>query len=323
MEDRFGRDITYLRFSLTDRCNFRCKYCMPDEGIEKLAREEILSFEEIETLVRGAERLGINKVRFTGGEPLTRRDLPRLVGMIDEIQGIDEISLTTNGSLLSDVADELSRNGLDRVNVSLDAVDPEVFSEITRGGDLNSVLAGIDAAENAGLRPVKLNAVIMKGINESEIDPLVEYATGKGLVLRFIELMPMGEAAGGMIEPMPLDEVKKAIEEKWDLEGVTEVRGNGPAEYYRVTRGDTSGEIGFIFPLSDSFCNGCNRIRVTSRGRVRPCLARDEEYDLNITKDTSVDVITSRLRKIIKEKPYGHRWEDQEASAGEMSEIGG
>lgn len=323
MKDGFGREITYLRLSLTGRCNFRCKYCLPKEGIEKLSRKEILSFEEIVNLVRAASELGISKVRFTGGEPLTRKDLPHLVEMIAEIEGIDELSLTTNGSLLSGVADDLSQAGLDRVNISIDAMDPEVFAEITRGGELSSVLAGIEAAKGAELDPVKLNTVIMKGVNESEIGPLMEFAAAEDLVLRFIELMPMGEASGGAIEPMPLEEVKENIEMEWSLEEISGLRGNGPAEYYRASRENTSGKIGFIFPLSRSFCDGCNRIRITSRGRVRPCLARDEEYDLNINEDTTVDVITSRLRKIIENKPHGHQWERQESTAGEMSEIGG
>lgn len=323
MKDGFGREITYLRLSLTGRCNFRCKYCLPKEGIEKLSRKEILSFEEIVNLVRAASELGISKVRFTGGEPLTRKDLPHLVEMIDEIEGIDELSLTTNGSLLSGVADDLSQAGLDRVNISIDAMDPEIFAEITRGGELSSVLAGIEAAKGAELDPVKLNTVIMKGVNESEIGPLMEFAAAEDLVLRFIELMPMGEASGGAIEPMPLEEVKENIEMEWSLEEISGLRGNGPAEYYRASRENTSGKIGFIFPLSRSFCDGCNRIRITSRGRVRPCLARDEEYDLNINEETTVDVITSRLRKIIENKPHGHQWERQESTAGEMSEIGG
>ncbi|MBS3786961.1 GTP 3',8-cyclase MoaA [Candidatus Bipolaricaulota bacterium] len=323
MKDSFGRDITYLRLSLTGRCNFRCKYCMPEEGIEKLPREEILSFEEIVNLVRAASELGINKVRFTGGEPLTRKDLPGLVKMVDAIEGIDELSLTTNGSSLSGVAEDLSQAGLDRVNISIDAMDPEVFAEITRRGELSSVLAGIEAAKRAKLDPVKLNTVIIKDVNESEIGPLMEFAAAEDLVLRFIELMPMGEAAKGAIESLPLNKVEKIIKRKWTLEEISGPQGNGPAKYYRASRRNTSGKVGFIFPLSRSFCDDCNRIRITSRGKVRPCLARDEEYDLGINENTSVDVITTRLRKIIEEKPYGHRWEKQDTTAGEMSEIGG
>ena len=323
MKDRHGRDITYLRLSLTGRCNFRCKYCLPEEGIEKLPRKEILSFEEIVNLVRAAAELGINKVRFTGGEPLTRKDLPGLVKMVSQIEGINDLSLTTNGSMLSEVAEELSRSGLDRVNISIDAVDPEIFSEITRGGELGSVLAGIEAAKKAELDPVKLNTVIMKGVNESEIGPLMEFAATEDLVLRFIELMPMGEAAGGAIEPEPLNEVKKEVEREWSLEEVSGLPGNGPAEYYRASRGDLSGRVGFIFPLSKSFCDGCNRIRITSRGKVRPCLARDEEYDLEIEETTTVDEIRERLASVIEKKPYGHEWENRDKTTGEMSEIGG
>ncbi len=323
MKDGFGRDITYLRLSLTGRCNFRCKYCLPEEGIEKLPRKEILSFEEIVNLVRAAAELGINKVRFTGGEPLTRKDLPGLVRMVNEINGIDDLSLTTNGSLLSGVAEELSQAGLNRVNISIDAMDQEIFAEITRGGELSSVLDGIEAAKKAELNPVKLNTVIMKEVNESEIDPLMNYASEESLVLRFIELMPMGEAAGGTIDATPLKEVKREVEKNWNLEEISGLQGNGPAEYFKAIRENISVKVGFIFPLSKSFCEGCNRIRITSRGKVRPCLARDEEYDLNIEEETSMDLVTSRLRKIIKQKPYGHKWEKQDATAGEMSKIGG
>ncbi|MFP4631535.1 MAG: GTP 3',8-cyclase MoaA [Candidatus Acetothermia bacterium] len=323
MKDSYGREINYLRLSVTDRCNFRCRYCMPEAGIEKISHDEILSFEEIARLIRAAANLGVEKVRLTGGEPLARRELPRLVEMIDGIEGIKDLSMTTNGSRLSELAEELADAGLDRVNISLDSVHPETFSEITRGGDLNGVLAGIDAAKKAGLDPVKLNTVIMKGLNEAEIPDLVEFAVREELVLRFIELMPMGEASGGAIEPLPLEEVREAVEEDWELKRASGPKGNGPARYFRAERDGLEGEIGFIFPISESFCAGCNRLRVTAQGTVRPCLARDEEYELEIEDDTTVSELEDRLSEIIKKKPYGHQWEEKSKTAGEMSEIGG
>ncbi|MFW6111754.1 MAG: GTP 3',8-cyclase MoaA [Candidatus Bipolaricaulota bacterium] len=323
MEDSYGREINYLRLSLTDRCDFRCRYCMPEDGIKKIPQEEILSYEEIVKLVRAATQLGIKKVRLTGGEPLTRKDLPGLVRMINEIEGIKDLSMTTNASRLSEFAEELAEAGLDRVNISLDSMDPEIFSEITGGGDLYSVLSGIEAAKNAGLNPVKLNSVIMKGINESEILPLVEFAVREDIALRFIELMPMGEAADGTLEPLPLDAVKRIVTEEWALEKDSGPEGNGPAEYYRVTRKEEAGTIGFIFPISRTFCENCNRIRVTAQGNIRPCLARDEEYKLRVNKDTTIKELARQLSKVIRKKPYGHRWEEERETAGEMSEIGG
>ncbi len=323
MKDGHGRKINYLRLSVTDRCNFRCQYCMPAGGIEKTSHDDILTFEEIVRLIRAAANLGVKKVRLTGGEPLARKDLPRLVEMIDEIAGIKDLSMTTNGSRLGDLAGKLSRAGLDRVNISLDSVHPETFSEITRGGDLNEVLSGISAAKQAELDPVKLNTVIMKGLNEAEVTDLIEFAVREELTLRFIELMPMGEASDRSIEPLPLGKVREAVKEDWELKRISGPKGNGPARYFRVKRDGLEGEVGFIFPISKSFCAGCNRLRVTAQGSVRPCLARDEEYGLEIEDDTTVTELEDRLSEIIKKKPYGHQWEDERETTGEMSEIGG
>jgi cyclic pyranopterin phosphate synthase len=323
MKDSFGREINYLRLSVTDRCNFRCQYCMPEEGIEKVSHDDILTYEEILKLIKAAANLGIDKVRLTGGEPLTRKDLPKLIKMISGVEGIQDLSMTTNGSRLGKFADDLAESGLDRVNISLDSVDPELFEKITRGGNLDSVLSGIEAAQDAGLDPVKLNTVIMKGVNDSEVNSLVEYAVSQDVVLRFIELMPMGEAADIAVDPAQLEDVRRVVEREWELERVSGPKGNGPAEYYSVEKGNKSGRIGFIFPISHNFCDGCNRIRITSRGNVRPCLARDEQYELNIEKSTTTNSLQDQLREIIEKKPHGHRWEDEKETSGEMSEIGG
>lgn len=323
MKDGYGREINYLRLSVTDRCNFRCQYCMPEAGIEKISHDEILTFEEIVRLIRAAANLGVEKVRLTGGEPLARSDLPQLVEMIDEISGIKDLSMTTNGSRLGELAGDLATAGLDRVNISLDSVHPETFSEVTRCGDLDQVLAGINAAKEAGLDPVKLNTVVIKGLNEAEITDLVEFAVREELTLRFIELMPMGEASDRSIEPLSLEKVREVVEQDWELERISGPKGNGPARYFKVERDGLEGEIGFIFPISNSFCAGCNRLRVTAQGAVRPCLARDEEYGLEIEDDTTVSELENRLSEIIKKKPYGHQWEEERKTSGEMSEIGG
>lgn len=322
MKDSYGREINYLRLSVTDRCNFRCKYCMPDKGITKLPHDQIVSYESIVKVVKAASRIGIDRVRFTGGEPLTRKGLPELVHMVDDIDGIDELTLTTNGSLLEELAEDLAHAGLDRVNVSLDAVDPDVFTEITRRGDIEKVLRGIDASKRAGLTPVKLNAVIVKGMNESEILPLIDFASSNDLTIRFIELMPMGEAARGSLEGLPLEDVLNIVEKKWQLTKSGGPIGNGPASYYRAINREKEATVGFIFPMSKRFCEGCNRIRMTSRGSIRPCLARDEEYPLNIQKAT-VEGISTSLARIIRKKPYEHQWESKSVTVGEMSDIGG
>jgi len=322
VKDSYGREINYLRLSVTDRCNFRCKYCMPDKGINKLPHDQIVSYESIMKVVKAASRIGIDRVRFTGGEPLTRKGLPELVQMVDGVDGIDELTLTTNGSLLEELADDLARAGLDRVNVSLDAIDANTFTEITRRGDVEKVLRGINASKRAGLTPVKINAVIVKGMNESEILPLIDFVAANDLTIRFIELMPMGEAARGSLEGLPLEEVMSIVEKRWQLVKFDGPIGNGPASYYRAVNGESKATVGFIFPISKRFCEGCNRIRMTSRGSIRPCLARDEEYPLNIDHST-VERLSTRLARIIKRKPYEHEWEAKSVTAGEMSDIGG
>lgn len=323
MEDNYGREINYLRLSITDRCNFRCLYCMPKEGIKKLPKNEILSFESMVKLVKAAVKLGFKNVRFTGGEPLIRRDMPKLIGAVNDIDGIKDLSMTTNGSLLSGLAKELKLSGLDRINISLDALTPDKFREITRGGDLHSVLSGIQAAKSVGLNPIKLNAVVIKDVNESEVLPLVDFAVEEGLILRFIELMPMGEAAKSSLKRVDLDKIKKLIKKRWKLVRTSGPKGNGPASYYHVARKGKNGMLGFIFPISKNFCDSCNKIRVTSQGKVRPCLACDKEYELEINKRTSINSLSSQLAEIIKRKPYGHQWDVISSTKGEMSKIGG
>jgi len=325
MRDSFHREIDYLRLSVTDRCNFRCPYCFPSEGIAKKDGGEILSFEEIVKLVRAARSLGMDKVRLTGGEPLMRAELPRLVKMIAEV-GLNDLSLTTNGSRLAQWALPLARSGLDRVNVSIDAIDAGVFGEMAGRGAIEDVLEGIDAALSAGLTPLKLNAVLVEGLNDDQVLPLAEFALKKGVPLRFIGLMPIGEAARAGLRSVPLAEVRRKLKDRWRLEEVEgEIEaGNGPARYLRIGEGSHSTLVGFIFPVQSSFCTQCNKIRVTADGAIRPCLAHEEEIDLRDALEGSVKEVAGLLARGVREKPRGHGWaEGGRATESDMSSIGG
>ncbi|RLJ05710.1 MAG: GTP 3',8-cyclase MoaA, partial [Candidatus Aenigmatarchaeota archaeon] len=278
--DSFGRGINYLRISVTDRCNLRCIYCIPPEGVSQMPHSAILSYEEIQTVVRAAAELGINKIRLTGGEPLVRAELSKLVRMLSQIEGIEELSLTTNGVFLKKHAMELKQAGLSRVNVSLDTLKPDKFRYITRLGELEAVLEGIEAAKEAGLEPVKINTVVMRGINDDEILDFARMTRENGWHVRFIELMPFN----GVTEFVPFIELQQHISLLGKLEPCpdsTGITGNGPAIYYRLT--GARGTIGFINPLTEhSFCSRCNRMRLTPDGKLRPCLLGEDEIDLKM-----------------------------------------
>ena len=278
MRDPFGRDIDYLRISVTDRCNLRCIYCIP-EGMEWIEKADILSYEEIERLVRILGRLGLRRLRLTGGEPTVRRQLPRLVEMLVAIEGIEEISLSTNGLKLTELAAPLRRAGLSRVNVSLDSLDEGCFREITRGGDLRKVLAGIEAAEKEGLLPIKINVVVMRGKNDGEITDFALLTQQRPWNVRFIEMMPLeGNVGEQEARYVSTDEVRRSLEALGGLEPAEAVRGNGPATYFRYP--GAPGTVGFISPLNHNFCDRCNRLRLTANGRLRLCLFGDNEIDL-------------------------------------------
>src|SRR5437867_1156916 len=278
MRDPFGRDIDYLRISVTDRCNLRCIYCIP-EGMEWIEKADILSYEEIERLVRILGRLGLRRLRLTGGEPTVRRQLPRLVEMLVAIEGIEEISLSTNGLKLTELAAPLRRAGLSRVNVSLDSLDEGRFREITRGGDLRKVLAGIEAAEKEGLLPIKINVVVMRGKNDGEITDFALLTQQRPWNVRFIEMMPLeGNVGEQEARYVSTDEVRRSLEALGGLEPAEAVRGNGPATYFRYP--GAPGTVGFISPLNHNFCDRCNRLRLTANGRLRLCLFGDNEIDL-------------------------------------------
>ncbi len=327
-QDDFGRAINYLRVSVTDRCNLRCVYCMPAGGIGKQAHSEILRYEEIALVVRAAAELGVRKVRLTGGEPLARLGLPDLVRILAAIPGIDDLSITTNGTLLADHAQTLAEAGLQRVNISLDTLRPERFERITRLGRLDDVWAGIAAAQAAGLAPIKLNMVVVRGLNDDEVVDFSRRTLSDGWHVRFIELMPIGAnvdwAGDGAV---PIREVRDRIETALGPLEAAEAdspAGNGPARYYRLP--GAAGTVGFIAALSDHFCRACNRLRLTADGRLRPCLMSDDELDLRPALRAGADLamVKGMLLRAIRLKPERHHLDQAQPPQGRtMSEIGG
>jgi cyclic pyranopterin phosphate synthase len=320
--DSFGRSIDYLRISVTDRCNLRCIYCMPSEGVPHISHSEILSYEEIRAVVQAAAHLGVRKIRLTGGEPLVRADFPELVKMLSQIEGIEELSLTTNGALLKDYAQALKQAGLSRVNVSLDTLRRSRFQHVTRLGELKDVLTGIEAAKEAGLLPIKINTVVMRGINDDEILDFARMTYKDGWHVRFIELMPFK----GVAQPVPSVELQQHISSVGRLEPRMPITGNGPAVYYRLA--GAKGTIGFISPLTEiSFCSRCNRMRFTPDGKLRPCLLGDNEIDLKtpLRDNASMEELERLILKAVASKPEHHHLKDTSGRPVErkMSQIGG
>jgi len=325
--DAYNRPISYLRISVTDRCNLRCVYCMPPEGVDWRPHEGVLRYEEIETIVQAAAELGISKVRLTGGEPLVRLGIADLVRMLARIPGIDDLAMTTNGILLARYAEELAEAGLQRVNVSLDTLRPERFQRITRCGRLEDVLAGIEAARLAGLEPVKINTVVIRGMNDDEVLDLARKTREAGWNLRFIELMPVGNGVTGnwrerVVTAAEIQErIKAALGE---LEPAKMPTGGGPARYYQLP--GARGTLGFITPISEHFCYQCNRLRLTADGQLRPCLLSDREIDLRkpLRQGTGVAEIKRLIMKAIESKPMQHHLDEWERPGNRvMSEIGG
>jgi cyclic pyranopterin phosphate synthase len=306
LSDSFHRPINYLRISVTDRCNLRCVYCMAAEGVSLMSHKDILTYEEINTIAQAAVGLGINKIRLTGGEPLVRSGLPELLKMLAQIEGIDDISLTTNGTLLSRYASELKDAGLRRVNVSLDTLKPERFKQITRRDNkLSEVLEGIDAARAVGLNPVKLNTVVMAGVNDDELLDFAGKTVAEGWHVRFIELMPV---AGNDTTPqfVSAGEMMKRLEPLGELTPCLPSTGNGPAKYFRLPQ--AKGDIGFITPISEHFCFQCNRMRLTADGKLRPCLLSDYEVDLKqpLRSGISLSGLEELFRQAVANKPERH-----------------
>ena len=306
MIDQFARRITYLRVSVTDRCDLRCVYCM-SEDMTFLPRSEVLSLEELERLCAAFIRLGVRKLRVTGGEPLVRRNVMALFDSLGRHlgQGLDELTLTTNGSQLARFAEPLARAGVRRVNVSLDTLDPERFSAITRRGRIEPTLAGIAAAKAAGLA-VKINTVALRGINEDEIDDLLGWCGENGHDLCLIETMPMGDIGEDRTEHyLPLSLVRARLRRRWTLEE-TDYRTGGPARYFRVA--ETGGRIGFITPMTHNFCESCNRVRLTCTGTLYMCLGQDDAADLRtvLRSGGSDSALEAAILGAIARKPKGH-----------------
>jgi len=335
LSDPFNRSINYLRISVTDRCNLRCIYCMPAEGINLLPHGEILTYEEIAAVARLAAELGINKVRLTGGEPLVRAKLPELVAMLAEIDTIDDISLTTNGTLLKKYAAELKQAGLKRVNVSLDSLNRDKFKRITRHEKLGEVLRGIEAARACGLNPVKVNMVVMRGINDDEIVDFAKLTITGGWHVRFIELMPFaadnppeghstGEKTNINTQFMSAEEIKKRLSSLGRLGPSKPITGNGPAKYFRFPQ--ASGTIGFITPVSQHFCFDCNRLRLTAEGKLRACLLSDQEVDLRrpLRSGASPEKLKKVITEAVQSKPKKHQLPKGRVSGKRlMSQVGG
>ena len=324
--DSWGREIRSLRVSVTDKCNFRCRYCMPAEGLEWLGREEILSFEEIRRLVGLLAAMGVDEVRLTGGEPLVRRDLPVLVEMLAGIEGVRDLSLTTNGVLLDRLAGPLVAAGLRRLNVSLDSLSHVRFAEITRRDALDRVLAGLAEAERyPELRPIKVNCVAVRGFTEEEVPALAELARRKPYVVRFIEFMPLdADKAWREDDVLTGGEIRALIEERWPL---VEVPAKASSTARRFRFADGAGEIGFVNPVSEPFCSSCDRIRLTADGKLRTCLFSRREWDLKepLRAGASDADIEALLRNAVAHKELKHRINEPGfvRASRSMSQIGG
>ena len=315
MKDRFGRTVDYLRLSVTDLCNHRCLYCMPAEGVIKKVHGEVCSLEELEEMAAAAVRLGIRKIRLTGGEPLVRRGIVGLVERLACLEGLEELTMTTNGALLPDLAGPLKAAGLDRLNISLNSLDPDCFRAITRTGSLEQVLAGLEAAEAAGFRETRINTVLLGGINTDEIPALAELARDRAVSVRFIELMPLGAAAS-----LPKERFVSGEAVLRALPQLREVRVSGVSRLYACP--GWKGTVGLISPMSCAFCDRCSRIRITADGKLKPCLHSDAEIPL---RGLHGEDLLHALREGILAKPARHFLVEEGRSEAHraMHEIGG
>ena len=327
--DPFARKISYVRVSVTDRCDFRCVYCMA-ENMTFLPKAELLTLEELDRLCSTLVEMGVRKLRLTGGEPLVRRDVMWLIEQLGrhlQTKALDELTVTTNGSQLAKHADGLARAGVKRINVSLDTLDPEKFQAITRRGKLDQVMVGIVAARDAGLA-IKINAVALKGVNEHEFDDMLAWCGERGFDLTLIETMPLGDIEGDRTDQyLPLSVVRARLEQRWTLEDLA-YRTGGPARYARVA--ETGGRIGFITPMTHNFCESCNRVRVTCTGTMYMCLGQEDAVDLRTPLRSSEGnvALEQAIREGISRKPKGHdfiidRRRKAPAVARHMSVTGG
>lgn len=311
LNDSFGRPIEYLRLSVTDRCDLRCFYCMPKDFRDWEIPEHWLTFDEIERVVGAFGRLGVKRVRLTGGEPLVRKDLPRLTGRLSALPGIEDLSLSTNAVKIARHADALAAAGVGRLNVSLDTLQPERFREITGGGRLEKVIDGLLAAKAAGLAPIKLNMVVMGGVNDDEVEDMVEFCLEHGFTLRFIETMPVGETGvEASSHYIDLREIKRRLAERYELLPGA-MPGGGPARYVRVSGTDLN--IGFITPISQHFCETCNRVRLSVDGTLYMCLGQDHSYPLRplLRAGASDTELETAIREAMTLKPERHEFTER------------
>lgn len=324
--DNYHRHISYLRISLTDRCNLRCIYCMPPEGISLLNHREVLTLEEIERIASAAARMGISRIRITGGEPLVRKGVIELAGDLLKLPGIEDVSLTTNGILLTEHAAALRRAGMRRINISLDTLDAEKYKRITRGGDIQRVLDGISAARREGFSPIKINVVAMRGINDDEVEDFARLTIERPVHIRFIEFMPIDIATDWDENSfISSSETREIIRRIGTLSPVEHSGKSGPAEMYRLD--GAAGQLGFISPLSNHFCDTCNRMRLTADGKLRTCLFSDQEIDLKtfLRSGVSDQSLEQAIAEAIKSKPKGHTISEPsfKKCRRNMSAIGG
>ena len=323
MIDTYGRKINYLRLSVTDRCNLRCRYCMPEDGIPLLPQGGILTYEELFLVARTAVSLGIEKIRVTGGEPLIRKGILDFLSRLAGIPGLRQLVLTTNGLLLNEMAGPLKAAGIQRLNISIDSLVPENFRRITRGGDVSRVLSGIAAAEAAGF-PIKLNMVVMRGVNDHEVVDFAALTLDKPYAVRFIEFMPSGADADWQSRVVPGREILDRISKRFGFAEIGRGELAGPAKDYRI-RG-AAGTIGVISPVTGHFCDGCNRIRVTASGMARGCLFSETETDLKpILRGNDPSELEKILLRIVGTKPGKHRLCEEPAGPSPlgMSRVGG
>lgn len=319
MKDSFDREIDYLRVSLTDRCNLRCEYCMPESGIEdKIKHDDVLSLEEMFRLIQEFVTLGIKKIRFTGGEPLVRKGAVDLIKRVNDLEGVQEVTITTNGVLLEEYAQDLVYAGVKRINVSLDTLDPKKYKEITRGGDIEKVFRGIEKAQSLGISPIKVNTVLIGGFNHDEIENLVNLTLDENIDVRFIELMPIGQASA--FAKSKFIPNKTVLEKAPRLKPVKKDDISSPASYFKFPEG--KGKVGLINPITCKFCSDCNRVRLTATGKLKLCLHSNREIDLRKILRTKGD-LKEAVKEAILTKEEEHHLENQEYIRRSMNQIGG
>lgn len=318
MKDAYGRNINYLRISITDLCNLRCRYCMPEEGICKVEHKDILSLEEIYQVAKTFVSLGVNKIRLTGGEPLTRKGIIELIQKIAGLEGVKDLAMTTNAVLLKKYARDLKAAGLQRLNISLDTLDEKKYAQITRGGKLKDVLDGIEEAKAVGLFPIKLNVVLIGGFNVDEIEDFVNLTKTEEIDVRFIELMPLGEASKWAEENFISNEI--ILNSVKELTKAENTDLSSPAIYYTLP--NAKGRVGIINPISCKFCDYCNRVRLTSQGKLKLCLHSNEEIDIKDKLRKGED-IGKIILDAIKQKPESHYLENGQYINDNMYQIGG